>query len=263
MLPLRTCGGKLPRTVTPLITHGVDYSGAKGGGGSKIVIATRDEQGVISVRRGATRQDLLQMIRSANVDGNRHLWRIDAPISLPESVFAAHGIPLDWLTMAGWMSTFDSARDWRRALRAVDRKERKRTCDRAARAPLAPMNLRVFKQTWTAVCELLQPLAEEGFHIAPVHSTESSSILTEACPASVLDRIGESSRGYKGSDPAHVQRRSELCKVLLKAGLDIPSSAIRHAERDGQGDVLDALLLLLPPVQEVVPREALFEGWIW
>ena len=249
--------------MSSLITHGVDYSGAKGGGGSKIVIATRDAEGLISVRRGATRQDLLTMIRSANADGNRHLWRIDAPISLPESVFAAHGISPDWLALARWMSTFDSARDWRRALRAVDRKERKRTCDRAAKAPLAPMNLRVFKQTWTAVCELLRPLAEEGFHIAPVHPTDAPSILTEACPASVLDRIGQSSRGYKGAEPAHLQRRSELCSVLSEEGLDLPAQAIKHAERDAQGDVLDALLLLLPPVHEVVPREASIEGWIW
>lgn len=245
------------------ITHGVDYSGAKGGGGSKIVIATRDAQGVVSVRRGATRQDLQRAIRTANDDGDRHLWRIDAPISLPESVLDAHGIPRDWLAMARWMHTFESARDWRRALRAVDRKERKRTCDRAARAPLAPMNLRVFKQTWTAVCELLLPLAEEGMHIAPVHPTETPSILTEACPASVLDRIGESARGYKGRDAVHQSRRSELCAVLVDRGLDLPDQVIRHAERDAQGDVLDALLLLLPPVQEVVPREASVEGWIW
>ena len=249
--------------MTPLITHGVDYSGAKGGGGSKIVIATRDPQGVISVRRGATRQDLLREIRSADEDGNRHLWRIDAPIGLPESVLDAHRVPPDWLAMARWMSSFDSARDWRRALRAVERKEQKRTCDRAAKAPLAPMNLRVFKQTWTAVCEILRPLAEEGLHIAPVHPTDSLTILTEACPASVLERIGASSRGYKGADPVHRQRRSELCRMLLETGLVIPKPTIQHAERDAQGDVLDALLLLLPPVQEVVPREALIEGWIW
>ncbi|MEE2682264.1 MAG: DUF429 domain-containing protein [Planctomycetota bacterium] len=249
--------------MSALIIHGVDYSGAKSGGGSKIVIATRDAQGSIALRRGVDRPELLRTIRTLNDDGDRHLWRIDAPISLPESVLEAHGVPCDWRSMAHWMRSFDSARDWRRALRAVDRKERKRTCDRAAKAPLAPMNLRVFKQTWTAVCELLLPLAEEGFHIAPVHPTDTPSILTEACPASVLDRIGESSRGYKGRDAAQRARRRELCGVLAEHGLDLSDQVIGHAERDGQGDVVDALLLLLPPVQEVVPREASLEGWIW
>lgn len=243
--------------------HGVDYSGAKGGGGPKIAMATRDPSGRLSLRRGATRQDLLQAIRGEDSPGDRHLWRIDAPLSLPESVLEAHGIELDWLSMARWMANFPDAREWRRALRAVDRKERKRTCDRAARAPLAPMNLRVFKQTWTAVCEVLLPLAEEGMHIAPVFCSDSPSIITEACPASVLHRIGESARGYKGTDPAQALRRRELCDVLRGHGLELTDSMCTQAERDGQGDVLDALLLLLPPVHEVVPREAMVEGWIW
>ena len=243
--------------------HGVDYSGAKGGGGPKIAMATRDPDGGLSLRRGATRQDLLQTIRAGNDDGHRHLWRIDAPLSLPESVLEAHGIELDWLSMARWMSGFADAREWRRALRAVDRKERKRTCDRAARAPLAPMNLRVFKQTWTAVCEVLLPLAEEGVHIAPMAPSDSASIITEACPASVLHRIGESPRGYKGTDPAQALRRRELCALLQGRGLELTEAMCTHAERDGQGDVLDSFLLLLPPVHEVVPREAMVEGWIW
>ena len=243
--------------------HGVDYSGAKGGGGPKIVIATRSPDGTLSLRRGATRQDLLRAILDGEEDGDRHLWRIDAPLSLPESVLDAHGVEPSWHAMAEWMRGYGEAREWRRALRAVDRKERKRTCDRAARAPLAPMNLRVFKQTWTAVCEVLLPLAEAGIHIAPVFRTDSSSIVTEACPASVLHRIGASPRGYKGTAPANAERREALCELLPAHGIELPASMRSHAVRDPQGDVLDAILLLLPPVHEAVPREALVEGWIW
>ena len=249
--------------MSDFILHGVDFSGAKGGGGPKIVIATRDRTGDIDIRRGATRQDLLNSIRDARDDGVRHLWRIDAPLSLPESVLESHGVEADWISMARWMHGFEDPREWRRALRAVDRKERKRTCDRAARAPLAPMNLRVFKQTWTAICELLLPLAEEGFHIAPMHPTESSVIITEACPASVLFRMGESSRGYKGSEPVHAQRRGDLCGVLAEHGVPLSRRHAKLAEQDPQGDVLDAAILLLPPVHEPIPREALIEGWIW
>ena len=249
--------------MTDPVVHGVDFSGASGGGGPKIVVATRDSRGGIDLRRGAGRQDLLQLIRTSCEDGTPHLWRVDAPLSLPESVLDAHGVPPDWLSLATWMRGFEDPREWRRALRAVDRKERKRTCDRAARAPLAPMNLRVFKQTWTAVCELMLPLVEEGIHLAPMHPTRSPVVVAEACPASVLHRIGESPRGYKGREPANAERRRALCGVLAEHGLELSEDHVRQAEADPQGDVLDAAILLLPPVHEPVPREALVEGWIW
>ena len=76
--------------MTDLITHGVDFSGAQGGGGSKIVVATRHETGEISLERGLDRNRLVTRIRETLTDGDRHLWRIDAPFSVPVAVFDAH-----------------------------------------------------------------------------------------------------------------------------------------------------------------------------
>ena len=121
------------------ITHGVDFSGGQGGGGAKIVVATRQDTGEISLERGLDRNRLVARIRESLTDGNQHFWRIDAPFSVPVTVFDAHELERDWEVLARWMRQFNDPRDWRRALRAVDRKEKKRMCDRSAHAPLAPM----------------------------------------------------------------------------------------------------------------------------
>ena len=128
---------------------------------------------------------------------------------------------------------------------------------------MAPMNLRVFKQTWTVVCEILLPLAEDGLHIAPVHVTDSSSIITEGCPASALAFRGESSRGYKGRDDANRERRLELAHRLGDWGVPLSEEDHQAAAGDPEGDVLDALLLLTEPSPLVPPAEARLEAWVW
>ena len=245
------------------VIHGVDFSGAKSGGGAKIVVASRNAEGVVSVERGLDRNRLVSRIREGLTDGDRHLWRIDAPFSVPVTVYEAHDLDKDWLTLARWMNRFEDPRAWRRALRAVDRKEKKRTCDRSAHAPLAPMNLRVFKQTWTVVCEVLLPLVSDEIDLPCLRGTDSPVSVVESCPASVLHRLGESARGYKGTTSETRARRTALVGVLEGEGLDLPSPIKRRAIEDPEGDVLDSLSLLLTPVSEPTPREASCEGWIW
>ena len=128
---------------------------------------------------------------------------------------------------------------------------------------MAPMNLRVFKQTWTVVRDLLVPLADQGVCIAPLHRTDSSVVVTEGCPASVLHARDESPRGYKGDSANHRQRREELCDRAKGWGIRISQADREAAVADTQGDVLDALLLLADRNMHVPPPEAVLEGWIW
>jgi hypothetical protein len=245
------------------VRHGVDFSGADSGGRAKIVIATRRGDSPVSIRRGVDRSGLRKAILETAEAEERHMWRIDAPFSVPLAVYDRHEIEHDWHALARWMRGFESARDWRRALRTVNRKEPRRTCDREARTPMAPMNLRVFKQTWTVVCEVLLPLAEAGVHIAPVHVTDSPAIVCEACPASVLTFRAISPRGYKGRTEENHARRVELCRLLMSWGIPVSTRDADAAVRDAEGDVLDALLLLAEPSAHVPPVEAGIEAWVW
>jgi hypothetical protein len=115
-----------------VILHGVDFSGADGGGAAKIRIVERDfdkPRSPIVSRGRADRQGLLRQIRECAAGGRRHVWRIDAPFSLPIETLDAFRVPHDWMAMARWMRDFGSPRGWRHEIRSVSRREPKRECD--------------------------------------------------------------------------------------------------------------------------------------
>jgi hypothetical protein len=248
-----------------VLLHGVDFSGADSGGSAKIRVVTRDLADLrspVRVEPRADRERLKRTILASASDGRPHLWRIDAPFSLPLETLEAHRVGPAWLDMARWMRDFGTPRGWRVALRDTSRREPRRTCDRVFHAPMAPMNLRVFKQTWTLICEVLLPLAESGLRIDAVHEVRSPATLVEGCPASVLFLRDWPSRGYKGKGEPPRLVRADLVKRLERDGLRIPKPVADDAISDEEGDLLDAILLVTDPVAGPPPAEAVREGWI-
>jgi hypothetical protein len=272
-----------PAPARPVVLHGVDFSGADSGGASKIRIAERElkSRSAVRVRGRVDRHGLRRAILDSRLDGREHIWRIDAPFGLPLACFAEArpegfdevlaGRELSWLAVAEWMSGFATPRDWRGAMRDASRKEPKRTCDREFATPLAPMNLRVFKQTFTLVKEIALPLAREGVAIVPVSvpADGSSSVqVCEGCPASVLKARGWPARGYKGSGEPPRRVREELVRLLRHEGLEIPSDIAVEAINDEEGDLLDAVILTTRPLgdlsaRDALPPEALVEAWVY
>jgi hypothetical protein len=275
-----------------MILHGVDFSGADSGGSHKIRVATRAVRGTrgappktgAPARMGGRARDaglrseasettvermdrrgLLDRIRASATDGNVHFWRIDAPVGMPMSTLESHEVRGDWLAVAEWMESFGGARPWRAALRSIERTEPRRVADHDARTPMAPMNLRVFKQTWTLVCEVLLPLAREGqVSIEPMRPLRGATVsVGEGCPASVLQRRGWPSRAYKGQGEPPQRVREEILRRLRGAGVRTSAAVERQAAEDIEGDIVDALVLTTDPCACVVPREALVEGWVW
>jgi len=168
------------------------------------------------------------------------------------------------------MAGFDSARSWRGAMREMSRREPKRACDREFKTPLAPMNLRVFKQTFTVITEILLPLAEEGIAIDPVLMPANGYArvrVAEGCPASILHRRGWPTKGYKGGGEPPRVLREEIIRLLRKDGLEIPSQSAVEAIHDEEGDLLDAMILVTEPLGVAIPAElvatAAVEAWVY
>ena len=236
-----------------MILHGVDFSGADSGGAAKIRMVSRD----LDAPGSAVRQDgrfdrgaLVRRILAMREDGRRHLVRIDAPVGLPLDTLRSFEVTPEWSAMAEWIAGFGSPRLWRGEVRGVDRREPKRVCDTAFRTPMAPMNLRVFKQTWTLIAEVLRPLAQAG--------------VCEGCPASVLRLKGWPDHGYKGAgDPPRRVRADILKRLQGRERLVLAAEMARAAEDDPEGDLLDAILLVTDPLQWVPPVEARVEGWVY
>ncbi|MDG2021511.1 MAG: DUF429 domain-containing protein [Phycisphaerales bacterium] len=249
------------------VIHGVDFSGADAGGEAGIRIASRPcvAESVVDRIERLDRTGLRRRILASLDDGHDHLWLIDAPFGLPLATLEACGIPKDWSKTVEWMASFRTPRDWRRGVRGVTRKEPRRLADRAAATPLASMNLRIFKQTWTAMVELLRPLAEAGVRIEPLAGPRDSRVVVaEGCPASILKRGGDSSRGYKGKDASNRDRRREILEVAHhRWGLRISETVAGRCIDGTAGDDLDAVILTLDPLVTVVPPEASVEGWVY
>ena len=249
-----------------MILHGVDFSGADAGGAAKIRMVSRDldaPRAPVQLQGRFDRRTLVRRIAELATDGRRHLVRIDAPMGLPLETLRTFDVPPAWDAMAAWLEAFGSPRRWRSESRQLDRREPKRACDEAFRTPMAPMNLRVFKQTFTLIVEVLRPLASAGVRIEPVHAAASTVTVCEGCPASVLRLKGWPDHGYKGQgDPPRRVRAELLQRLQKRERLELPREMMAAAEADEEGDLLDAILLVTDPIQWVPPVEARVEGWI-
>jgi hypothetical protein len=250
------------------VLWGVDFSGADDGGRAKIRIARRervDPERPVEILPPSTRAELRARILASRDEPGTHLWRIDAPVGLPIATLEAHGLVGGWLESAEWMRRFGSARAWRSGVRATSRREPRRACDLAFGTPMAPMNLRVFKQTWTLICELLLPLAEAGVRIEPLWTGSPGGrvVVAEGCPASILRLKGWPQRGYKAAGEAPRARRAEVLEALRGEGLVVPPRLAAAALDDPEGDLLDALLLVTDPSCGPPPAAAGIEGWVY
>jgi hypothetical protein len=248
-----------------ILLHGVDFSGADSGGLAKIRAVTRDlgdpRRPVASMGR-MDRRGLVRAILASRDDGRDHLWRVDAPMGIPGEIAREFGVGPAWIDVARWMQSFGSPRLWRGEVRGRVRREPRRTCDAEMSTPMSPLNLRVFKQTWTFVCEVLLPLAEAGVSIQPCVPAGGRVAVTEGCPSSVLHLHGWPRRGYKGGGDPPRRLRAEIVRLLRQHGLAIPDPLAEEAVRDEEGDLLDALLLVDAPVATAVPAVAMIEGWV-
>ena len=250
-----------------LVIHGVDFSGADSGGAAKIRVVTRDMSDprapVASMGR-LDRRALVRAVLASRADGRNHLWRVDAPLSIPAEIVREFGLAEDWMAVARWMQEQGSPRMWRTAVRGLTRREPRRACDAAMSTPMSPLNLRVFKQTWTFICEVLLPLAEEGVRIEPcVPGTSNAVVICEGCPASVLNARGWPKRGYKGAGEPPRALRAQLLRQLGEWGVVVPPAMAEEATRDEEGDLLDAIILATPPFAAVVPAVGRVEGWVY
>ncbi len=248
-----------------LTLHGISLTSADSGT-PHIHHAWRTWPGA-TVIAGVERLDragLCRRIQNSRADGGTHLWRINSPLSIAHEHLVSRNGPLDWDSMAEWMASFSTARDWRRAMRVSDRKELRRDCDRVHAAPLAPTNLRLFKQTWMVITQVARPLRLEGIRIEPcAGSIDSRVTICESNATSVLVRGGVPASGYKGEGTAPQSRRESIITWLRTRNIGIGPDLAQRAVEETHGGTLDALLMTTDPQHTVAPAGAVLESWIY
>ena len=171
----------------------------------------------------------------------------DFPFSLPREL---NLVGNDWHAFAGsFARRYSGPEDLRDACRrALPGREYRRRCDLEANTPFAPYNLRIFRQTYYGIRDLLAPLAREGCSIVPFDPpARGRTSLFEACPASTLKAANAKTlyRPYKGpGDPFAKQRRRILDWAVKRFDARLPAPDRRTIIENTGGDALDSLLCI-------------------
>jgi hypothetical protein len=167
----------------------------------------------------------------------------DFPFALPEFLMQGQS----WIQLAGEFGTrFPLPEDFREHCRTLaNGTERRRVCDREARVPFAAYNLRIYRQTFYGVRDVLAAAVTRGTAaVVPMQDYASDRAwLVEACPASTLKSL-DLYRPYKGADRRHrAQRRCILDQLEERgfiSGIDGPLRKTLLA--DEGGDAIDSVI---------------------
>ncbi len=231
--------------------HGVDFSGARNAGtaiwiaeGTPVDCGLRIEH----LRRardlpdgGTDRTAALSALRAHLAVQDSALIGLDFPFSLPGDLVDAP----DWTAFARrFARRYPDPEAFRDDCRQrAGGRELKRRTDRRTATPFCAYNLRLYRQTYWGIAEVLAPLAEESrVAILPVLERPGAvSALAETCPASTLKRLG-CYRPYKGREDSLKWAREAIFDRLEREGLGCPGGLRRMAVADTGGDAIDAII---------------------
>ncbi len=233
--------------------YGVDFSGAANAG-AKIWIAGDPIEGGSLRMEGCFRAEALPgsgrdggrclaALRDAMGNHREAAWGLDFPFGLPEALVEDE----TWEEfLRRFPARYAGALAFRQACRrAASGRELKRLTDRETRTPFSPYNLRVFRQTYHGICDVLAPLVASGSAcVLPMQPAQPARPwILEVCPASLLKREGLSVP-YKGRTAGHRANRQRILKrVKDMEGVAVVASGVRGAAlKDSSGDALDSVL---------------------
>ena len=241
---------------------GIDWSGAADAGRRIYIAEGRLNGGGLALRAlrraeelpgGArTRERCIPALRRWLSAQGPCAVALDFPFGLPRALVDEP----DWLTfIRRFPNRFISAESFRNWCRGMSGgRELKRRSDLEARTPFSPYNLRLYRQTYWGMSALLAPLVGRREAVALPMQAPVPRLpwLLEACPASVLKRVGIYSP-YKGSAESLRDVRAHLLETLVaREQLKWPTGhLLERILTDPAGDALDAVIAALAGARAV------------
>ncbi|MFQ5582911.1 MAG: hypothetical protein ACE5GL_00560 [Calditrichia bacterium] len=138
--------------------------------------------------------------------------------------------------------------------------EAKRLTDIESRAPFSPYNLRIYRQTYYGIRNVLAPLIlSDHARVLPMQEpAPGKTILIEVCPASLLKREGLYSP-YKGRKHTHRLTREKILDYFPgKHKITIRDwSIVETILSNTSGDALDSFLAAVITARNVCYRTLL------
>lgn len=161
------------------------------------------------------------------------------------------GIPLPLMQGLGWnefirhfpelYTSEDEFRDRNRRLSG--NVELKRATDKEVKAPFCVYNLRLYRQTYFGIRDIIRPLVISGAaSILPMQSPRLDvPWVMEICPASALKKEGLYI-SYKGKGTKEQKSREHILDHLERKALDLPEDIRDKALQNADGDALDSII---------------------
>lgn len=233
--------------------YGIDFSGAKDAG-KKIWIASGVPAGdTLRIDNCCRAGDLpdssrrrdqsLTALRNFIAGETKAAFGLDFPFGLPQDL-VDEGSWEDFILE--FPHRYPDAGAFRQACReAGDGRELKRVTDVESQTPFSPYNLRLFRQTYHGIRDVLYPLVRDDLaRVLPMQApVQDKPWILEVCPASTLKQQGLY-LSYKGKSDQHRATRARILEALEGTGvLTIQKQATRSAILEGTGgDALDSVI---------------------
>ena len=266
-----------PVPVDPRRVFGVDFSAARDAGNHIWICRAHPGSDGIRVESidplselpgGAVdREVALPALVQKVTESPRSAWGFDFSFGLPQAILGALAPGVSrYGDQLGVVAGFAQADTLRAQCIGVspDAELRRRTDDEAS-TPFSPYNLRIYKQTFHGLTEVVRPLhARPEVAVLPFDALPQAGVqpgerlpfnraapvavphiyLLEVCPASVLAKLDYRTRGYKGGGEPATEARQAILRRLIDDGLVRPMSRAQRNRvvDEEEGDALDAVL---------------------
>jgi hypothetical protein len=250
---------------------GVDFSGAKQAGrniwltegiawinatGRRVLEICRAESAAELPGGGTERDRALRALRTHIVNAQEKIstthvttaYGMDFPFTLPRVLLGDRSWEEFAMSFTERFPNPEQFRDWCR--RRDGGSERKRTTEKKAAVPFAAYNLRIYRQTYYGMRDILAPLVRNHrVWVLPMQQPDlERPWLMETCPASALKRLNLY-RPYKGKTANHRRHRQKILVTLLEREDLTLSKRVLENEAfqsifidNAGGDALDSLI---------------------
>jgi len=232
---------------------GVDFSGAQDAGKNIWIACGSILDDLILISEcfpakdlpgsGQRRDQAIRALRAFIRKKRDCVFGLDFPFGIPRVLVAEESWE-EWL--AAFPERYTSPEGFERQCRlASNGKELKRATDVETKTPFSPYNLRLYRQTYFGVRDVLGALVrEKAVCVLPLQKPQDEKPWAiEICPAATL-KIKNLSFPYKGSGRDRMASRGKILRGMEKTGvLKVRKTSVRkRIVEDKGGDALDSLI---------------------
>ncbi len=235
------------------VVHGVDFSGARDAGKKVWIARGIIEEDVLLITEcfqakdlldsGRDREQSFKALREFISKQKDSIFGLDFPFGIPKSLVKEES----WKQfVSSFEDIYTTPEEFRRLCKSLSEgKELKRFTDIEAKTPFSPYNLRLYRQTYFGIRDVLGPLIKNNRVCAlPMQKPlPDRAWVLEICPASTLRRENLS-LPYKGRGETKRTARVKILDGIQKTEvLNIKKSALRSKIlEDRGGDALDSII---------------------